>query len=364
MERVNIVVLASVAAALIMLALRLAWPGDLPELAAHRDSGAPRVASERTLPPRAGADTESVPERAAPPRERVPPESAPPSTRRTGGATGTSPNLAAGVERRRSVLTAAGRSVAAAGDAPVGRVVDSDLIARAGTLAPPRGGGRTGDAAAPDGTGRHVLEFVDEDPAHAPKVLFELPLDGDVKPAVGGGAVAADGLVTQGGAVEFPDGAELTVPVGGNLHSKSGSIAFDVQPQWSGADETNNSLVAIRDEHVWENTLAVVKNFDALRYIIIDSKGVERNVNIPIDDWMAGEIHHVVATWSQDSMALYVDGQLVGENTLDHPLNFRDATLMHIGSDFPGSTYTGAGGAIHDFTVYARPLSMDDVARR
>ena len=50
-----------------------------------------------------------------------------------------------------------------------------------------------------------------------------------------------------------------------------GSIAFDIQPHWDGGDETNNSLLQIRDEHEWANDLQIVKNLDSLRFIIIDS---------------------------------------------------------------------------------------------
>ena len=83
----------------------------------------------------------------------------------------------------------------------------------------------------------------------------------------------------------------------------------------------------------------MVKNINSLRFIIIDEGGVERNVNILIDDWQPGEAHQVTATWGEALMSLYVDGNLVGQNTMPNDLNFPTTTPIHIGSDFPGTSY-------------------------
>ena len=96
--------------------------------------------------------------------------------------------------------------------------------------------------------------------------------------------------------------------------------------------------------------------------IIIDSAGVEHNVNVPIDDWAAGEQQQVTATWDDTSMALYVNGQLVGQAPLPNPLNFNDTTPVHVGSDFPGSSYAGAGGPISTFKIYGRALAAGEIA--
>jgi hypothetical protein len=181
---------------------------------------------------------------------------------------------------------------------------------------------------------------------------------------VGGGAFQTDGLVSGDGQVEFPEEAQFSFPAGSNVNSEAGTISFEVRPQWAGADETDNSFVQIRHEHVWENTLSIVKNNGALRFIIHDSFGVESNVNIPITDWSAGEPRQVTATWDGGGMALYVDGALVGQTPLNNPLNFTDSTPIHIGSDFPGSAYVGAGGWISDFTVYGRALGGEEISRQ
>ncbi|MFN8643657.1 MAG: LamG-like jellyroll fold domain-containing protein [Candidatus Binatia bacterium] len=142
-----------------------------------------------------------------------------------------------------------------------------------------------------------------------------------------------------------------------------GTIAFDIEPHWDG-DQTNNSLLQIRDEHQWENALAIVKNYNSLRFIIIDESGVETNVNVYIDDWRAGDAHRVAASWGEALMALYVDGVQVGQATLPHELAFGDATApIHVGSDYSGSQYRSANGRISNLTVYGRPSPRARSAR-
>jgi hypothetical protein len=171
-------------------------------------------------------------------------------------------------------------------------------------------------------------------------------------------------LVTKDGEVEFTSDAQLTFPAGGHVNGDAGTISFEIQPNWAGADDSNNSMVQIRDEHVWENTLELVKNVNTLRFIIIDEGGVERNVNVFIDDWQPGEAHRVDATWGEALMTLYVDGNVVGQSTLQNGLTFHDTTPIHIGSDFLGTSYSGAGATIRDFQLYGRALTTDEITRR
>ena len=370
MERVNIVVLASLAAALTLVGLRLwSYRGE-PDL-----SAAPAVAlgsafspdglRDRRLPPsriainggsRRAADQ---PEPGATPsvEEKRRPRSAADAERQ-------SADLVTGTERRRALLERRGDAGFAASDTLDGEV--SDRMPSSLTGAVPRAAaGHENNPAQLDPNQRHTFDFVDDPPKDAggPDVLLKIPFKGAVDAEIGGGSIQADGLVTTGGDVQFPDNAQLSFPAGGNVNSSGGTISFEVQPQWAGADETNNSLVQIHNEHVWENALSIVKNFGALRFIIIDSVGVERNVNIPIGDWPAGEPQRVTATWGDAAMALYINGELVGQNTLANPLSFADSTPVHIGSDFPGGAYVGAGGTIRDFTVYARALGANEISQ-
>lgn len=370
MERVNIVVLASLVAALALLGLRLFAPPAVPDLAAgsadaERLAFGPEGVRDRTLPPSriamyAGGRGGQKPPPGVPP---------PPEERRgaRGAVTGVgSAAVIAGGERRRGVVEQGqGRSFDAS-DVRAQELPGNLLAARNGAVSPPHPSGRDLNLPEADQNKRHTFEFVDDPPKNAggDDVLLKIPFKGDVSAEVGGGPIQATGLVSTGGQIEFPDDAQLSFPVGGNVNSKAGTISFEVQPQWAGADDTDNSLVQIRNEHIWENTLEIVKNSTSLRFIIIDSGGVESNVNIAIDDWAAGERRRLAATWDDSSMALYVNGQMVGENPLPHPLDFPETTPIHIGSDFPGASYVGAGGTISDFTVYGRALGADEIASR
>jgi len=364
MERVNVVVPAALAAALAMFGVRLWTNASAPEatacpgtLAFYRPAGG---LHDRRLPPSRIALYGG---RREPPRASQPGGPPPPEERREvrAGSVPGAPavELSAGVEGRRALFDAARAVGVKVASVSSSEVVDGGMGSRIGAI--PSAPAAPNVTSPPVDTNKvHTLEFVDE-PKPA-EVLLSIPFDGSVDPKVGGGPISADGLVSDNGAVEFPDGAQLSFPAGHNVRGNAGTIAFDIRPDWAGADQTDNSMVQIRQDNVWENTLGIEKNLDSLRFIIIDAVGVERNVNIPIDDWPAGEERQLTATWNRSSMALYVDGQLVGENTLDHPFDVTPTTPIHIGSDFAGSSFAGAGGAIRDFTIYGRALNAQEVA--
>jgi hypothetical protein len=371
MTRVNIVVLAGLAAAVALAGLRLfapTAPPDLTTAAAGERSFGPQGLQDRKLPPLHVGLSGGAPDAAKPPPPGAPP-AAPEAGRESSGSRvatgGRSAELVAAAEQRRDVLAAARGGGVSAPDIPVDESTEIALAERSGAVPQPaHASGQNPNLPAPSAENKlQTFEFVDDSPKQGETgdLLVNLPLKGEVKPEVGAGSIQSDGLVSQGGQVDFPDNAQLTFPVGGNVNSKAGTISFDVQPGWAGSDQTNNSLVQIRDEHTWENSLAVEKNFGSLRYIIIDSSGAEQNVNVPIDDWAAGERRQITATWDNTSMALYVNGQLVGQTPLPNPLAFNDTTPVHVGSDFPGSTFTGAGGPISGFKIYGRALGAGEI---
>ncbi len=235
--------------------------------------------------------------------------------------------------------------VDSAGSVPVGA---SGAAPR--EVAPPVAGHQPGAVAAADQA--ETVAEADRKPDADPDVLLSIPLRGAVEPdAASGPPPQTSGLVMHGGEVEFTEDAQYTLPSGGNVNSDAGTISFAIEPNWTGDDDSNNSLLQIRDEHRWENSLGIVKNFNSLRYIIHDELGVETNVNVYIDQWQPNERHVVTATWDDTRMTLSVDGEQVGESPLPNPVRFGDSTPMHVGSDFPGSSYRGANARISDLTV-------------
>jgi Concanavalin A-like lectin/glucanases superfamily len=273
-------------------------------------------------------------------------------------AVGGSADVIAGTRRRSSGLgPAVGRR-----DGDVGADgISADLMAARADTIPRAGGG----GSEPQPPARHPNEPADEeppDPQHDPGgVLLSIPLKGSVNPDQGGSVTQADGVVVDGNTVDFTDQAQYTLPAAGHVDGEMGTIAFEIEPHWGGTDQTNNSLLQIRDEHEWENNLQIVKNFNSLRFIIIDETGVETNVNVYIDNWTADQPHKVAATWGEAQMALYIDGQQVGVATLPNQLTFGDTTPIHVGSDFPGTIYSGANSRMSNLTIYGRALSASEI---
>jgi hypothetical protein len=281
-----------------------------------------------------------------------------------GGGTAGSQDVIAGSGRQRNVVGSGGGGRSAAGSGGGSDMLPGAVSnARIPGAPQPRS---ARDLNLPTGDPeRRTFEFVDDQPQADPNApLLSIPFKGDLDIEAGGEPTQATGLVNKDDGVEFSSDAQLTFPAGGHVNGEAGSISFEIQPNWAGNDETNASMVQIRNEHVWENTLSIVKNLNSLRFIIIDEGGVERNVNMLIDTWQPGESHQVTATWGEALMSLYVDGNLVGQNTMPHGLNFFDTTPIHIGSDFPGTSYGGAGATIRDFQLYGRALTGDEVTRR
>jgi hypothetical protein len=84
-------------------------------------------------------------------------------------------------------------------------------------------------------------------------------------------AVGDDGVV-------FDEDSYVTFPADGNVNGAAGTIQFEIEPQQAGSDKTSNSLVQTRNEHVWENRLQLVKNFNSLRFVFIDNTGQGRKI--------------------------------------------------------------------------------------
>ncbi len=192
-------------------------------------------------------------------------------------------------------------------------------------------------------------------------LLLSLPLDGKVVTSDNTPPSLSEDLKVDENGVKFTDTSELVFPADGHVNGAAGTIQFDIQPDWSGTDQSNNSLLQIRNEHQWEDRLQLVKNYNSLRFVFVDNSGQERNVNVYIDNWQAGQPHQVAATWGDALLSLYVDGQLVGTNTYPGQLEIAPGTPIHVGSDFLGASYSGANGTISNLKVYGRALGADEV---
>ncbi|MDX2170998.1 MAG: LamG domain-containing protein, partial [Deltaproteobacteria bacterium] len=198
-----------------------------------------------------------------------------------------------------------------------------------------------------------------------PDLLLSVPFNGAVDTEAGVPPVSAEGLtVGQDGTVQFGDESMVQFQTDGNFNGEAGSIGFSITPDWSGNDPTNQSFVQVLSgDNVWENRLSLVKNYNNLRFILVDDTGVERNVGLEINDWAPGEPHHVTATWGDAQMSLYVDGRLVGQQTYEGTLRVPSGAPIYLGYNRPGGTYVGPGGAISDFKIYGRSLDQAEIGQ-
>jgi hypothetical protein len=253
--------------------------------------------------------------------------------------------------------TAAGGTDSRTGIAPLPAAERAERL-------PERARQRQGEA------GGDALDAMDEMPAGDtvegeeadPDVLLSVPLKGDVVPEAGTPALTSEGLVVKDGEVEFTDAGMVTFPAGGNFSGDAGTVAFEISPNWAGSDAGDHALVQVAEGiHVWENRFAVVKNVDLLRFFMVDSDGVERNVSVPIRDWEPGQPHRVAASWGDALMSLYVDGQLVGQTTFQGTLVIPDSSPIYVGYNDPANGHAGVGGRLTDLKIYGRAFGEGDL---
>lgn len=210
-----------------------------------------------------------------------------------------------------------------------------------------------------------------EDPEKKPDeentdVVLSAPLDREA------GTVANDDtpplvendlqFAEDGVGVKFEDGSVLAFPDAGNVRGDAGSLTMEFQPEWSGAEKGDYSLVNVRTPNDPSNSLRLFKNGRYLRFLFSDNTGRERNIGYDMINWQPGEQHTVTATWEQGVTSLYVDNQLVGTNYYEGQLEVRPGTPMYVGSDVPEAPPSGANATISNFRVYGRALSSDEVA--
>lgn len=163
------------------------------------------------------------------------------------------------------------------------------------------------------------------------------------------------------GIVLTPDSV-LAFPDAGNVRGDAGTISLDIQPNWAGGDESNNSLAQILNPNQWANTFQLVKNGRYLRFILRDNTGAERDISVPIEAWVPGEQHNVTVTWGDAATTMYIDGRVVGQNTYPGQFEIRPGTPMHLGSAY--ANYKGFDGVIGKATVFGHAQSADEVATR
>lgn len=162
--------------------------------------------------------------------------------------------------------------------------------------------------------------------------LLLLHFDGDFTGAEGEIGTATGVTFTTGydGQGAYMDSTDtLTYATPGNLYRTHGAIEFWLRPDWPGNDEQSYTFFEVGEQ--WFNRMRILKDgANNLRFLVWDSTteyGVAHNVG----HWQAGEWHHIAVTWQGTTIALYVDGRRVG-NESNARLPDTLAAQMHVGS--------------------------------
>ncbi len=197
------------------------------------------------------------------------------------------------------------------------------------------------------------------------KILNLFDKSGDQ--ATQGEAIVDQGVTYQSGeGAHFASDAHFEIPNAGNLSGDAGTLAFCLQPQWSGSDGSDASFVQLRDHYTYENRIQITKNGSYLRFIFTPNTGIESGAGVQINNWQPDQTHAVAAVWGVDPQtgdkvaSLYVDGSLAGQSTYDGTFNMPNAPLM-IGSDYPGEQ-PSARGTMSNFQGYNNNLPADQIA--
>ena len=91
------------------------------------------------------------------------------------------------------------------------------------------------------------------------------------------------------------------------------------------------------------------------------SGGRHASGNLTLGAW-----HHVVATFGDDALRLYIDGELIASARNDQPV-LRNSVAFAMGTSLGGDEFTKGAhfrGMLDDVSVYRRALTADEVKRR
>ncbi len=131
-----------------------------------------------------------------------------------------------------------------------------------------------------------------------------------------------------------------------DLTGDAGTIAFWLQPAWDGNSQDDAQFISIGD-----GAIRVYKNVNFLRFEITATDGTKASLGMPINDWVAGDWHHVMPTWDDNThqMQLIVDGKVESQNVYNSSLKL-SKPMLTIGTNEPAQRPI-APGVVADLSV-------------
>ncbi len=158
---------------------------------------------------------------------------------------------------------------------------------------------------------------------------------------------AIDVFYDSGEDAQFRSDDQVEVDRPGRIQGDTGTIAFDLKPQW---DES----VGYADFVSLGDSAKVTKLGNLLQFEIIDAGDVRHVVTTKVDQWEPGSSQQIAATWDDKQLSLYVNGTLVSTDAIEHPIQIAADATLRIGSSY------GDGRPIAPATI-SRIRLRDDV---
>jgi hypothetical protein len=135
--------------------------------------------------------------------------------------------------------------------------------------------------------------------------------------------------------------------------SVAGTVALWLQPEWSPDNEDDAALIELG-----EGLFRVYKNANVLRFDV-RGDGSEQNASVSIADWQPGEWHSLSATWQNQEVTFYVDGQPV-RPPIRGNFAVEGQVPLTIGAVYPPDKAV-APGTVSDVSLRSRALAPGEI---
>jgi hypothetical protein len=162
--------------------------------------------------------------------------------------------------------------------------------------------------------------------------------------------VVDDAMTYNSGALRFSIDSAFSIP----NTNETGTVSLWVEPAWDADNKDDAAMIELGD-----GLFRVYKNVDVLRFEVM-SDSPEHSTSLSIAEWRPGDAHSISATWGNQQVTFYVDGEPVGK-PIPGSFAVQGDTPVTIGS--VASPEETAPGTFSDVSVRGRPLSAQDISR-
>ena len=155
----------------------------------------------------------------------------------------------------------------------------------------------------------------------------------------------------------FPTAERFQVPESGTIFGETGTISFQFEPEWSGDNQSDASLVEIGD-----GRLMIRKNVSFLRFEMTGDNGAETSTGFSMADWQPGQRYQITTTWNGGMMQIYVDGKMAVQQYYTNPFEIPVGTPTYVGTEPQPAPV--APGVLSNLQLLNEALGPDEIASR